>query len=94
MRNNALSRAIGLLTILAFTPLALVLGVVALSFLLQQFINGWTPQDWVSQSGADWIFGDGTQGAARNYFGFMLAGVPAGLLGKAVLWGYKKLTAK
>jgi hypothetical protein len=91
--NNSLSsRVIGLATIIFTAPLTLLFGLIAAYFLMQEFLNGWIPSRWVSDSGWDWIFGTGTQGGARNYFGFMLSALPAGMFGKATAWGYAKFT--
>ena len=94
LSTSSTSRPLGFLVIIVFAPLAVVFGVIAASHLLQQFINGWIPSRWISPSIFDWMLGDGTQGAASNYIGFMLTGVPAAVFGKAVLWGYNKLTSK
>ncbi len=88
------SRVVGLLAIVVFAPIAAVMGLFAALFLLQQFINGWIPSRWFSSSGADWIFGAGTQGSASNYIGFMLTALPAAGAGKLVLWGYEILTSR
>ena len=86
-------RIVGLVVLIVAAPIAVLLGLAAARYLIQQFLNGWIPSRWLSNSSADWIFGDGTEGAASNYFGFMFCAVPAGLAGKAALWGYAKLTS-
>ena len=86
------SRFLGLAVLIVAAPLALLCGLIAAYFLAQEVISGWIPSRWVSDSGWDWIFGTGTQGGARNYFGFMLSALPAGMFGKATAWGYTKFT--
>ena len=56
-------------------------------FMLNEFVNGLIPTRWFSDNGADWLFGTGTQGSARNYLGFMLSAVPASLFWAGVRWG-------
>ena len=80
-----------LLAIIGLAPLSLALGCVAAVFLIQQVVNGWIPSRWFSDSGADWLFGDGTKGGATNYFGFMLSAMPSYLCGLGVKWGYETL---
>jgi len=94
VKNSLGTRMLGLSVLILASPIALGFGLIAGSFLLQQFLNGWIPSRWFSSSGTDWMFGDGTQGAASNYFGFMLAAIPTGIAGKGALWGYAKLTSQ
>lgn len=90
MKTSVGSRILGVLVLIVAAPLTLLFGLVAAYFLAQEFLNGWIPSRWFSDSGWDWAFGSGRQGGARNYFGFMLSGIPAGLFGKATAWGYAK----
>ena len=93
MKNSLGTKIVGLIVLIVTAPIAVLLGLAAARYLIQQFLNGWIPSRWLSNSSADWIFGDGTEGAASNYFGFIFCAVPAGLAGKAALWGYAKLTS-
>jgi len=88
------SRALGVLVIIVCTPLAVAFGSLAALFLLQEFVNGWIPSRWFSDSPLDWMMSTGTEGGAANYIGFMLTAMPAGLTGKGALWGYEKVTGK
>jgi len=74
------------LVIVLLAPLGLASGLVAALFLADQFLSGWIPGRWFSSSAADWVFGAGTAGSARNYVGFMAAGVVAASCLKAVEW--------
>jgi hypothetical protein len=93
MKKSLGTKIVGLIVLIVTAPIAVLFGLAAARYLMQQFLNGWIPSRWLSNSSADWIFGDGTEGAASNYFGFMFCAVPSGLAGKAALWGYAKLTS-
>ena len=94
MKNSLGTRMVGLTAMIVSIPLVILCGLVAARYLLQEFLNGWIPSRWLSNSSVDWIFGSGTQGSASNYFGFMLAAIPTGIAGKAALWGYAQLTSQ
>ena len=72
-------------------PLAVVLGGAAALFMLDQFVSGWIPSRWFSDSPLDWAFGAGTEGSASNYVGFMVCGVPAYAAYTGAQWGMRKL---
>ena len=78
------------MVIVVCAPLAFVFGALAALFLLNEFVNGLVPARWFSTNGADWLFGTGNQGSARNYIGFMLTAVPASLFWSAVQWGLSR----
>jgi hypothetical protein len=94
MNSSFGSRLIGLSVLIVAAPLTLLFGLVAAYFLVQEFLSGWIPSRWISDSGWDWIFGSGKEGGARNYFGFMLSALPAGMFGTATSWGYAKFVSK
>lgn len=77
---------LAVLVIVTLAPLGLASGLVAALFLADQFLSGWIPGRWFSSSAADWVFGAGTAGSARNYVGFMATGVVAASCLKAVEW--------
>lgn len=88
------SRVVGLFAVLLFSPISVVCGVFTAYFAARQFISGWIPSQWFSDSALDWVFAFGTEGGAANYLGFMLSAVPTFLAGQAVVWGMKRLTGK
>lgn len=88
------SQATGLITVVILAPPCAFFGLVAAYFLAQQFLAGWIPSRWFSGSAADWIFADGTEGGASNYFGFMVCALPAALCGKGVEWGYERFKGR
>jgi len=92
--NNYSSKLLATVTLVICAPLALIFGCVAALFLLQQFLSDLNPSNWFSSSGADWIFGGGSEGSASNYFGFMISAVPAGIFGHATRWSYETLRKK
>ncbi len=93
MKKSLGTKIVGLIVLIVTAPIAVLFGLAAARYLMQQFLNGWIPSRWLSNSSADWIFGDGTDGAASNYFGFMFCAIPSGIAGRAALWGYAKLTS-
>lgn len=68
---------LAVLVIVLLAPLGLIAALVAALLLADQLLSGWLPGRWFSSSAADWVFGAGTAGSARNYVGFMAAGVLA-----------------
>ena len=92
--NSFSSKLLAVVTLIVCAPLALIFGCAAAVFLFQQFLNGLIPSRWFSSSGADWIYGGGTEGSAKNYFGFMISAVPAALFGHATKWGYETMRKK
>ena len=87
--SNLPKKFVALCAIVVLAPLCIAFGCVAAVFAIQQLINGWIPSNWFSNSSLDWIFSDGTEGGATNYFGFMLSAVPASMCGLGVRWGYR-----
>lgn len=77
---------VAVLVIVLLAPLGLAGGLMAALFLADQFLSGWIPGRWFSSSAADWVFGAGTAGSARNYLGFMVTGVLAACCLKGVEW--------
>lgn len=94
MSNSRSKRFLGLVVAILLTPPTVVLGAAAGFFLARQFVSGWIPSQWFSDSPLDWAFGGGIEGGANNYFGFLLCGFPALLCGSGVLWGYDILKGK
>lgn len=92
--NNFSSKVLAAVTLVVCAPLALIFGLVAALILLQQFVSGLNPLNWFSSSGADWIFGGGSEGSAASYFGFILSAIPAALFGHATKWSYETLQKK
>ncbi len=92
--NTISSKLLAAVTLVICAPLALIFGLVAALFLLKQFVSGLNPLNWFSSSGADWLFGGGSDGSASNYFGFMLSAIPAALFGHATKWSYGTLQKK
>jgi len=82
-------KTLGLVVAVLLTPPTVALGAIAALFLARQFISGWIPSRWFSDSPLDWAFGMGVEGSATNYFGFLLSGFPAVLCGSGVRWGYE-----
>lgn len=77
------------------TVIALVLSIPMLFFginaayaLAANVLAGWLPSRWFSSAPADWLFSDGREGGAANYFIFMLNGVPAYFCYWAIRWGF------
>ena len=76
----------------------LIAGVLGLPFLFfalnlvwiaaSHMLSSNLPSNWFSSNSADWIWGTGGDGDATAYFGIMLNGVPAALLGFAIRWGF------
>ena len=88
MTNEKLGlKIVGALAIIVLGPLALLFALIAGVFIASEIFNGIVPTRWFSTSGIDWIFGTGSQGSARNYFGFMLSAIPASLCGAGAKWG-------
>jgi hypothetical protein len=85
-----MKRVGGLFVLILLAPPTLFFGVVAAFFLGRQFISGWIPSNWFSDSPLDWAFGIGSNGSASNYLGFMLASVPACICYSGAKWGYDK----
>ncbi len=77
---------LAVLVIVLLAPLGIASGLTAALFLVDQFVSGWIPSRWFSTSAADWVFGAGTAGSARNYLGFMVTGVVAASCLKGVEW--------
>ncbi len=84
-------KVVGLLAVVVCAPLGAGLGLFAALFAVNQFIGGWVPTRWFSSSPADWLFGMGTEGSARNFFGLMVTGVGAYACFAAVGWGLAQL---
>jgi hypothetical protein len=87
------SKFLGVCALVVCAPLCLLFGLAAALFAASEIFNGLIPTRWFSTSGADWIFGTGSQGSARNYFGFMLSAVPASLCAAGAKWGLGQLKA-
>jgi hypothetical protein len=76
----------------------LVAGILGLPFLFfainfvwiaaSHWLSSNLPSNWFSGNVADWVWGSGAAGDANAYFGLMLNGVPAALLGYAIRWGF------
>ena len=81
------SKFLGVCAVVVCAPLCLLFGLAAALFAASEVFNGFIPTRWFSTSGVDWIFGTGTQGSARNYFGFMLSAIPASLCAAGAKWG-------
>lgn len=94
MNKSPLKKSIGLVVAVLLTPPTVVFGAIAALFLARQFVSGWIPSQWFSDSPLDWAFGMGVEGSATNYAGFMLAGIPAIVCGSGVLWGYDTFRGK
>lgn len=80
-------KALGLLAVVVLGPVGSALAVMAAFFLARQFVSGWIPGDWWSDSFADWVIGFGQKGSASNYFGFMVTAVPAAMCMSGARWG-------
>lgn len=90
--NSRISdRITGLIVIAACGPFALGLSGLASIFLINEIVNGLIPTRWFSTNVADWLFGAGTQGSARNYFGFILSALAASPFWAGVNWGRAKI---
>jgi len=81
------SKFLGVCAVVVCAPLCLLFGLAAGVFVASEIFNGLIPTRWFSTSGVDWIFGTGSQGSARNYFGFMLSAIPASLCAAGAKWG-------
>jgi uncharacterized membrane protein len=81
------SKFLGVCAVVVCAPLCLLFALVAALFAASEIFNGFIPTRWFSTSAVDWISGTGSQGSARNYFGFMLSAIPASLCGAAAKWG-------
>ena len=77
---------VALLVLIVMAPLGALSGLVAAVFLIDQVLSGWIPRRWFSSSAADWVFGAGTAGSARDYLGFMAAGMLAAGCFKGAEW--------
>ena len=80
-------KALGLLAVVVLGPVGSALAVMAAFFLARQFVSGWIPGDWWSDSFADWVIGFGQKGSASSYFGFMVTAVPAAMCMSGARWG-------
>jgi len=89
--NDSATRLVALIAVIVLTPLAVICGAIAGLFLLNEFVNGLVPSRWLSDNGADWLFGTGAQGSARNYLGFMVSAVPASLCWTGARWGLDRI---
>ena len=87
------SKFLGVCAVVACAPLCLLFGLAAALFAASEIFNGFIPTRWFSTSVVDWIFGTGSQGSARNYFGFMLSAIPASLCGAGAKWGLDQVKA-
>jgi len=81
------SKFLGVCAVVVCAPLCLLFGLAAGVFVASEIFNGLIPTRWFSTSAVDWIFGTGSQGSARNYFGFMLSAIAASLCGAGAKWG-------
>lgn len=63
-------------------------GVNALYAFAANVLAGWLPSKWFSSAPVDWLFSDGRAGGAKNYFLFMVNGIPAYLCCLAIRWGF------
>jgi hypothetical protein len=79
----------GLLILLVLGVPCAVAGALAVLAMLNFFISGWLPQNWISDNAADWIWGTGVAGDASNYFKIMVYGGIAYATGQAIRWGFK-----
>jgi hypothetical protein len=94
MTTSTSRRILGIVVAVLLTPPTVIFGAIAALFLARQFVSGWIPSQWFSDSPLDWAFGGGVEGSANNYLGFMLSGLPAMLCGSGVLWGYDLFKSK
>jgi ABC-type phosphate transport system permease subunit len=94
MTTSTSKRILGLVVAILLAPPTVIFGAIAAFYLARQFVSGWIPSRWFSDSPLDWVFGMGVEGSATNYVGFMLAGVPAIMCGSGVLWGYDAFRGK
>ena len=79
----------GLLVLLVLGVPCAVAGALAVLAMLNFFISGWLPQNWISDNAADWIWGTGVKGDASNYFKIMVYGGIACATGLTIRWGFK-----
>lgn len=94
-RAPSLGRSfVALLVLIVMVPLGALSGLVAAVFLLDQVLSGWIPSRWFSSSAADWVFGAGTAGSARDYLGFMVTGVFATGCFKGAEWALRVLRGR
>lgn len=89
--RGVVRKVVGLVVVVVCAPVGLGLGLLAAMFAIDQFIGGWVPTRWFSSSPADWMFGMGTEGSARNYVGLMVTGVGAYACFAAVGWGLAEI---
>lgn len=94
MNASPLRKFFGLVVAVLLTPPTIVFGAIAAFFLARQFVSGWIPSQWFSDSPLDWAFGGGVEGGANNYFGFVLSAFPTFFCYSGVLWGYNKWKGK
>jgi hypothetical protein len=87
------SKFLGVCALVVCAPLFLLFGLAAALFAASEIFNGFIPTRWFSTSVVDWIFGTGSQGSARNYFGFMLSAIPACVCGAGAKWGLGQVKA-
>ncbi len=79
----------GLLVLLVLGVPCAVAGALAVLAMLNFFISGWLPQNWISDNAADWIWGAGVKGDASNSFKIMVYGGIACATGLTIRWGFK-----
>ena len=79
----------GLLILLVLGVPCAVAGALAVLAMLNFFISGWLPQNWISDNAADWMWGTGSVGDASSYFKIMVFGGIACATGLAIRWGFK-----
>lgn len=89
-RDGSIARGVLLAALLG--PFMLLGAAAAAIALLQLFISGWNPFDWVTDPASpitwiDWAFGS-TGGSAARYVVFVIGGMVAILSYAAIHWGF------
>lgn len=79
----------GVLVLLVLGVPCAVAGALAVLAMLNFFISGWLPQNWISDNAADWMWGTGSVGDASSYFKIMVFGGIAYATGFAIRWGFR-----
>jgi len=72
-------------------PTAVFCSAIAGIFLLSEIVNGLIPTRWFSDNATDWLFGTGTEGSARGYFGFILSTIVSSPFWAGANWGISTL---
>lgn len=82
----------GVLVAVVLGPLMAFFAVNAALALVAQFVAGWTPGSWFSSNVIDWLFADGAEGGAANYFTFMVNAVLSSLCWRGIAWAFAERT--